>query len=563
MTLSGFGYRTELYPMIKHLLFLSILLLTIPSLAQVSPQLTGATGVPGTLSPSSPNELITLKKQIIYFKGFREHDIGNKVMVPLASYQNLLEFNNTSGQPQSVECHIPVNVFFTNFTRGNRSVILDNLARIMPDLFNFAKDEQSIKEDLERKFAKRNFIRRIINIRDLDKVHMDVRLWVNDQEVKLSRITMEFRYYRDRENDMEVLSMEADLGFAINFKAEDKTVVRFNLLAPAFKTGQDATYYFSPFMTGGGRSWAGNIEKIYTVYPSVENTLLIPYYMNTEWKAFGFGQNVAILSNHEPELNEKIGFYARRNASCQCYQGDGSAQPVHFPTGLKSVSASSWYKNRPSEAGRCLTTNPDMEVLRWVPDFDLGSYGKLSLDNKQLEVRHPSQPLLNQIVTSDCSVSGEPILQFNEGYHPLWAFDAAPDSFNFEDRGYQSNVGSNSSWCVREANSGKGQYLSFTITQPVDLVKLYTANYQDRANYNKYNRVKRFELIQQDGNHKQEFLLSDILTSSYVVELQPGTYKLFIREIYPGVNDEVTCVGSIELHFAGPDDWFIKYFNQL
>jgi hypothetical protein len=524
--------------------------------------ITGATAASGVIYSTKDHESVSMNREIIYFDGFYNEYLDEVQRIPLAKYKVLFEFENASPQVVAVPCSFPVNVFFTEFGVESRSNILDNLATIMPDLFDFSKNEKTIAYEMREKFKNRNFIRRVMNVRDLDKLNMAFKIYQDDKEVKINKIMLEFKWVVDKEKNMEFLVMETHLIHDLSFMPSSKSYVTVEYVVPAFNTGNRESNYFSPYITGTGRTWKDNIKEIYIVNNVMGSTVTLPYYVEFEQMNFGFNKHVTIIRNHEPEKNEKIGFYTSTGGDCGCYRGDALSEPVYFPISLKNINASSWFNQPRDEKKVCLHTKSDLTVVKWVPDFETGLYNELSILRKPLLVKNHSAEIIKDMVEVNCGDDGEPYTRFLSGYHPIWAFDLSKDSLGTINK-EKGNFGTSSGWCVYDAGGGKGQYIEFEISQEINEIKFFTGMHKSEAEYKKFNRVKLFELVQQDGNHKQLLMFSDMLSSSYELKLKPGIYRMYIKDIYEGKEKNITCFSSIYFSFSMNDDWFNTYVKKL
>lgn len=544
--------------------FLSLTLFFLASLSFAqSGYKVGVTAAPGIPFATETQDQIALDNSIVYFRGFENKWIDEYNKVPLASFQYLYAFDNTSGGPAYVPVELPVYFFFSEFDKVNRSNILDNLAELMPDILDLDQEEVAIKENLRAQFENRNFIRRIVNKRNLDKLNMNIRIWQDDQELSIGKIVLEFRWIKDRERNQEVLAMDAFIHFDLNFKNPGTSIIRINHAVPAFFQQAKQDRYYTPFHLGTGGSWKGNINKLYLVRQAIDASLAFPYYFNGESYSYGMDKQVMVLNDHSPEKSEKVAFYTYRGHNCGCYDGDAIPEKIFFPTALSNVTASNWWNPQKKSPKQCVEASTQRTTVKWVPDWEHGLGGTLSIDAAPLDQVNDSKTKLEPLFSNDCDVAGEPVLQYTTGYHPYLAFDAADDSIRVGGMTVAGHFGVKSSWCVQSDRQGRGESLTFTTTQPVDEIKFYTGMYTDEATYKRYNRVKQFKLQQINGPLSKDLSFSDIVTSSYELDLQPGTYKLTIDDLYEGERPDVTCFSSILLSFHFEDDWFNTFFNQF
>lgn len=523
----------------------------------------GVTAAPGLPFATESTEQIALENSIVFFRGFENKWLDDYNKVPLASFQYLHAFKNTSGGPAYVEAQLPVYYFFSEFDKVNRSNILDNLAELMPDILNLDQEEAAIKESLRAQFENRNFIRRIINKRNLDKLNMNLRVWQDDQELTVGKVVLEFRWIKDRERNQEVLAMDAFIHFDLNFKQAGTSVVRINHAVPTYFQQAAQDRYYTPFHLGTGSNWKGSIGKLYLVREALDASLAFPYYFNGETFSFGTDKQVMVLKNHLPERSEKIAFYTYRGHNCGCYEGDALPEKIFFPTALTQVTASTWWNPQRKEAKQCVEASTQRTTVKWVPDWEHGLGGSLSIDAAPLDQVNDAKEKLAPLFSNDCDVAGEPVLTYTSGYHPYLAFDTADDSIRIGSRSIPGHFGVKSAWCVQSDRQGRGESITITLSQPVRSIKFYTGMQADETTYKRFNRVKQFELKQINGTYSKDLSFSDIVTSSYELDLQPGTYKFTIADLYEGQRPDITCFSSILLDFHFNDEWFNTFFDQL
>lgn len=541
----------------------ALLLISSVVVAAQSGYKVGVTAAPGLPFPAETTEQVALSNSIVYFRGFENKWLDEYNKVPLASFQYLHAFDNTSSGPVYVPTKIPVYFFFSEFDKVNRSNILENLAILMPDLFQLDQEEAAIKESLRTQFENRNFIRRIINKRNLDKLNMSLRVWQDDQELTIGKIILEFRWIKDRERNQEVLAMDAFIHVDLNFTKPGTSIVRMHHAVPAYYQQAAKIRQYTPFHLGTGSGWKGPIEQLYLVRDALDASLAFPYYFTSNTYSYGPDKEVMVLKNHTPEKSEKVAFYSYRNRNCGCYEGDAIPEKLFLPTALSQVTASQWWDPGKKVAKQCVEASTQTTTVKWIPDWEHGLGATLSIDAAPLEQINDTQEKLAPLFSNDCDVAGEPILTYTTGYHPYLAFDAADDSIYLGSMALPGHFGLRSGWCVQSDRQGRGESLTFTITQPVHEVKFYTGLHTDEASYKRYNRVKEFDLQQINGSFQKTLSFSDIVTSSYILDLAPGTYKLTVGDLYEGERPDITCFSALLLDFHFNDTWFDKYFRQL
>ena len=149
-------------------------------------------------------------------------------------------------------------------------------------------------------------------------------------------------------------------------------------------------------------------------------------------------------------------------------------------------------------------------------------------------------------------------------HHPVWAFDVGVDSVGKYGVKEEGNFSLKTAWCEGSTGSGIGQYIEFEITQPVNYMKFYTGYQKSEKEYADQARVKFFELEGVTNNYEKLLIFSDQgISSSYDVFLQPGKYRLKIKEVYPG-KQPITCFSDIMLYFTVDDNWLnTNYFKYM
>ena len=163
------------------------------------------------------------------------------------------------------------------------------------------------------------------------------------------------------------------------------------------------------------------------------------------------------------------------------------------------------------------------------------------------------------------------------GFGPLAAFDGLEET----------------SWCENEAGNGEGEYLEFTLNAPAagitirngfkrfpaddwvfDSVEFDRRIRDDQAGLKDYftmnSRIKVLEISNPAGGTPAVLPLDDRRDpqSFFGLELNPGTYRLTIREVYPGSRWEDTCLGEVTLIPRYPesggngDDALVKFYSD-
>lgn len=523
----------------------------------------GATASTGVIYAKTENEHISMNREIIRFDGFMDKWISAEYKVPLSKYKVLFEFENHSDQLQEVPCAFPVNVFFTDFSAASRSNIIDNLAMLMPDIFTPAKNEKAFLDNLEEQFERRTFIRRIINTRDLAKLNLELHISHNDKPVDIQKIVLEFRLLNDEKNkDRKILFMEAHMVHKLVFQPKKVSQVIVEYVAPAFKTSYSDEYFFAPYILGTGRTWKDDIKEIYIVHKTEDAGVAFPYYMDYSVQSYGMDMNLITIKNHEPETNEKIGFYNYIKQDCDCSHNDGQPYRLTFPVALKEVGASGWLAQQETLGKACYYTNDNALTVKWVPDFELGDNHDLSFLRAPLERNSGSNKMADQAIQNNCA-GQTAIVNFTEMFHPVWAFDLGPDSVGIGTDAIPGRFDLPTCWCEGKNGFGENEYLEFEITQAVSLIQFFTGNHRSTETYTAYNRVEKFELQQVDGQFKKMILLSDLVSSSYELDLAPGKYRLVLKSVFPGLVNDHSCIAGIRFRFEVDEPWLNEQFANM
>ena len=544
----------------KNLSFL-MLFVCLPFLIWANNEkITGATATSGVIYTTSKEGAdISMNNAIVRFNGFYERLMPDYKTVPQCSYSALYALENTTVNFKSIEATLPVTFYFTEFDKDKRSRILNNLAVLMPELIDLKGDAAAIKAKLNAQFQNRLFIRKFFNERDLPELHMDIKIIQDDKEVKVDKVMLEFRMIRDNSGkEGEVLVMDMQLMYTLQFKPKQTAMVRMEYVLPSFETVSNVKYYFSPFVTGSGRGWQGNIKNLYIISPAIESTIALPYNLDYKLHNFKYNKNLLVFRNHKPEKFEKIGFYAIKEGFCDCGK-DAFIDRISLPNALQNVTASSWVKSNQTENNVCSAPSTDLTVVKWVPDFDEGKNYELGFLKNNLKTENSGSTRLQSHIQNDCS-GNIPTLNFKDRFNPIWAFDFGLDSIGTLGYMQEGKFNLETAWCT---NGGVGEYLEFEITQPVDFMKFHTGFQKNDQTYKENNKVKYFELQQIGGSYKRTFLFSELLSSSYEVEMPKGKYRLYIKDIYKGTKGSMTCFSNIILSFTIDDPWLNQYYKLL
>ncbi len=543
---------------------LSIILILLSSFA-LKPQgfVVGATGQSGLVYPLQENQNIQLNKVIIDMLGFHIDYTEDHFPVPTARFKTLYQFKNTGDNYAYIPSSLPIKIYFTRFDQAGRSRIFDYLADIMPDLFNNKGSGQAILQHIQEQFGHRVFIRRYMNVEDLDKFNIAIYLKLNDKVIEIQKAIAEFRLLNDQEgNENVVLEMSLNLQFDIQLQPQGTGQLIMSYQLPAFDAGLGYDRYFESFFMGSGMKWAGNIDQVYLVYPALGASLTFPYYVDYTLQDLGFNQKVAILKNHKPEQFETIGFYHTEGAKCDCNKQNYS-ESVYWPSALKTITASSWLKTEKEIKNTCLSPIPFVTVGKWVPGFEEGNARDLSFMNDTLVNDWSDYHGNGDMISTNCK-TGKASVSVNDYHNPIWAFDVAADSIGYLSGKEESHFNNKTSWCEGVRGQGINQYLEVEIIQPVDKIKFWTGNMETDEKYNVNSRVKKFVLTKMDSNFRKLLVFSDLhISTSFDEKLAAGKYRFTITDVYPGSKYQNTCFSGLQLSFTLEDSWFQEAYEIL
>ncbi len=519
----------------------------------------GATAVPGLLAPAEAQNDIVLERILIHFKGFRYIKNDHGRYDAFARFSVHYSFLNKSKKKVFAEATVPNRVYFNEFDRRQRSLILDNVAAAVPGLFRLQGNEQQIREEMEALFSKKVFIRRFMNVRDLPKLDMAYAIVQDGRALHYERCELEFRWNKDRPEDPGVLQMEVKQKLQLVFPADSRSELEWEFLSPAFLTGKESTKLYVPVSTTGIAGWGDKVKRLYLASSANDGSVALPYYMDYKQAMMDHDINLVIIENHKPQRNERIAFYDVKDIGCACYEGDARAVPVYIPQAIDKISASSWYQNEIRLNGDCLQSEEEVSIYTNVPPYLNGLDGTLGFTGRALKKVHHTRVLLDGKYTADCDDSGEPYLRLDQGYHPVWAFDESSDSIETDGQARANTFSTTTAWC---AAGGVGEYLEFETRQSVKEIKFYTGIRSNNDIYRKFGRVKMLQIEQTDGPYRKLIVLSDLVTSSYEVMMPAGKYRMTIKETYPGVRYESTCLARLRFTFASPDPWLDQIIKK-
>jgi len=524
----------------------------------------GATTSSGVIYSDKEHEAIAMNREIIDFMGFIQTHTNEFRPAALASYSVLFEFENTTGGYHQVDCGFPIQIAFTHFDPQSRASITEFLTKIFPDLFDLRGTKEEVLKRIQAQFESRVFIRRFVNMRDLYLLQTEVNITQDGKPVDIDRVMVEFRLVDDdRGGKKTVLSMQLHLLHKLNFTPRQKSIVIVRYYTPAFNMGYDSYNFYAPYVIGTGATWKGEIQAIYILNRPHESSLALPYYLDYTTHDFEYDKRLTIIKKHEPERFEKIGFFAVRNQICGCSKDAGLHESISMPWSLRNVSASSSLSATSIIQGACFETAHGTSVARWIPDFDMGYYDRLTIVREIVTTDSSLAHVLHEIAENQCS-GDEALVEVKKAYHPLWAFDNGPDSISL--RGIQqfAHFKEQTAWCEGVPGDGVGEYLSFQIIQPAKGMKLYPGNQRSQDVFFSTTRPKFIDLTDDAGNQIENLSLWDFMTSSsFDIELPAGRYRLVIRETYPGSKDKHTCISGIYFRFTIDDTWLVENYDKL
>ncbi|GEM_PF-4397895 len=512
----------------------------------------GATALPGLLTPAEAQNDIVLERILIHFKGFRYIKNDHGRYDAYGRFSVHYSFLNKSKKKLYVEASVPNRVYFNEFDRSHRSLVLDNVAAAVPGLFKLQGNDRQIREEMENLFSKKVFIRRFMNVSDLPKLNMAYAIAQDGRALHYERCELEFRWNKERPEDPGVLQMDLKQKLELVFPADSRSELEWEFLSPAFLTGKESSKLYVPVSTTGISGWADKVKFLYLASTANEGSVALPYYMDYRRAMTGHDINLVIIEKHKPQRNERIAFYDVRDIGCACYQGDAEAVPLFIPLAIDNISASSWYQNEIRLNGKCLQSEDEVSIYSNVPPYLNGRDGTLGFTGRALKKTGHTRLVLDDKYVADCDASGEPFLLLSRGYHPVWAFDESKDSIYTDGQARANTFTTSTAWC---AAGGTGEYLEFETRQGVKEIKFYTGIRSNNDIYRKFGRVKMLQIEQQDGPYRKLIVLSDLITSSYDVMMPAGKYRMIIKETYPGVRYESTCLSRMRFTFASPDPW--------
>ncbi|MFN3939257.1 MAG: hypothetical protein ACK4IY_01640, partial [Chitinophagales bacterium] len=324
----------------KILSFAFVFLLSSTFFAQTpESNFNGLSVVTGNLRPEGPDFGITLQNQLI---NIRELDTG-------VVYDILYEFKNTTNNYGVVQMTQPIQLYFNEFRPGLRSPMLDQLARIMPDIFKVEDAGIDIRDQLKNNFGQRLFIRRYLSSQNLTQMCIVSDIFRNNTKTNYTKVLLEFRWMDEDPYNLtkntEVLFIDIKMIVEVTFNPNEQFNVLSFMKLPAIVAGIDELQIYAPYTMGYEKNWPGTIQNLYLQHDIFNSTPILPAKYNYTANYTGERSQVLIIKNITPVKDERIGFYTIRESVKTCGTKALIEEKSIIPSPIRNVTASSWNKS--------------------------------------------------------------------------------------------------------------------------------------------------------------------------------------------------------------------------
>ena len=518
--------------------------------AQTEYQARGVTSVCGLIYPKEKDYQLSCNKVLVDFDGFE----------PYASFRVMAELENQSRQIKKETLVMPIYLFFTEFHADHRSSILTNLQKIFPEVFDLSIIRSDMKNDLKKPFEQRDYYKQFISPAKLSLLHIN-QIMLNDEQyldiLKAEATVMWVTEGNNKFKDKEALLVRLNLYFDMEFEPYETKTFKGYFQVPSYYCGINSRQHYAPFVLGTGKNWRGKIEKIFILNNNFNSRLVLPTGMDAELLNYREEHNLTVISDYQPRFWDRVAFYniSETRSLCDNTRITRAIMPYGV-TGIKASSAldgSAWIRN--------MTTHfvENVAFASSIEDFNSGSLEELSLFQNQFTERFMNYPYFN-LLENNCRQERS-YLRLKSQNHPLFAFDISEEFEKQEEQNYYKRT----CWCENVDGNGSGEWIEFTLKQPVTAIKLWNGNQFSETSFEEYGRVRSFTITNEDGSIEKKFPGNDIMLQNiYQVHLEPGTYRLTINKTYAGKGEEaITCLSAIRFNFAYDDEWLNQAYLSL
>jgi len=530
---------------------------SIISAQTIESNFNGLSVITGNLRPEGPDFGISLQNELIHM---RELDTG-------AVYDILYEFKNTTNNYGVVMMSLPIQLYFNEFRPGVRSKALDQLAKLMPDIFKVDDPGVDIREQLKNNFGQRLFIRRYVSSQNLKQLGIVSDIFRNNSKTNYTKVLIEFRWMDEDPYNLnkntEVLLADIKMIAEITFQPNEQFNILTFLKMPSTVAGIDELQIYAPYRIGYDKNWPGAIQNLYIQHDIFNATPVFPSKFNYSTHYSGERSQVLVLKNITPAANDNIAFYTIRENVKECGSKALTVEKSIIPSPVRNVTASSWDKQELKLSDRNYVAANESAISDNIQAYQTGNPVNLDIFSNNWTAKKYNSYLLNDYLFSTCKGNIAEIT-LKESGHPIYAFDIS--NFNMDDSAFvdKENLQMQTAWCEGAQGKGKGEYIEFELLQPVSAIRIYNGNQLNDEVFKASSKVDviRFSSLDKLVEDKKYSIIDLPIQNLYPIHLPAGKYRIYMDEIEDGKNP-VTCLSSISFDFILEDPWYQKSISIL
>ncbi|MBK8682891.1 MAG: hypothetical protein IPN31_13505 [Bacteroidetes bacterium] len=530
---------------------------SILSAQTIESNFNGLSVITGNLRPEGPDFGITLQNEMIHM---RELDTG-------AVYDILYEFKNTTTSYGVVMMTQPIQLYFNEFRPGVRSDALNQLAKLMPDIFKVEDPGVDIRDQLKNNFGQRLFIRRYVSSQNLKQLGIVSDIFRNNSKTNYTKVLMEFRWLDEDPYNLnkntEVLFVDIKMIAEITFQPNEQFNILTFMKVPSTVAGIDELQIYSPFTIGYEKNWPGTIQNLYLQHDIFNATPILPSKYNYTTQYTGERSQVLVIKNITPVNNDKIAFYTIRENVKECGSKALTVEKSIIPSPIRNVTASSWDKSELKLTDRNYVATNEAATSNTIQTYQTGNPVNLDIFSNNWTAKKYNSYLLNDYLLSTCKGNVAEIT-LKESGHPIYAFDIS--NFNMDDSAFvgKENLQMQTAWCEGASGRGKGEYIEFELLQPISAIRIYNGNQLNDDVFTNSSKVDVIRFSSVDGLvEDRKYSIIDLpIQNLYPISLPAGKHRIYIDDIDDGKN-QVTCLSSISFDFVLEDTWYQKSISTL